>query len=84
MQYMNMAHLSLTGFSSLPNALVFPYYIPDRNHAPCSAELISTAYQPWNSIFLSQQINHSRFISQKNSLPNRAMARGMLSQSINL
>jgi hypothetical protein len=30
-----------------------------------SAELISTAYQPWNSIFLSQQNNHSRFISQK-------------------
>jgi hypothetical protein len=39
---------------------------------PCSAELISTAYQPWNSIFLSQQISHSRLISQKNSLPNRA------------
>jgi hypothetical protein len=32
---------------------------------PCSAELISTAYQPWNSIFLSQQISHSRLISQK-------------------
>jgi hypothetical protein len=39
---------------------------------PCSAELISTAYQPWNSVFLSQQISHSRLISQKNSLPNRA------------
>jgi hypothetical protein len=39
---------------------------------PCSAELISTAYQPWNSVFLSQQINHSRLISQKNSLPNMA------------
>jgi hypothetical protein len=23
------------------------------------------AYQPWNSIFLSQQISHSRLISQK-------------------
>jgi hypothetical protein len=32
---------------------------------PCSAELISTAYQPWNSVFLSQQISHSRLISQK-------------------
>jgi hypothetical protein len=31
----------------------------------CSAELISTAYQPWNSVFLSQQISHSRLISQK-------------------
>jgi hypothetical protein len=38
---------------------------------PCSAELISTAYQPWNSVFLSQQISYSRLISQKNSLPNR-------------
>jgi hypothetical protein len=32
---------------------------------PCSAELISTAYQPWNSVFLSQQISHSRLISKK-------------------
>jgi hypothetical protein len=40
---------------------------------PCSAELISTAYQPWNSVFLSQQNSHSRLISQKNSLPNRAV-----------
>jgi hypothetical protein len=39
---------------------------------PCSTELISTAYQPWNSVFLSQQISHSRLISQKNSLPNMA------------
>jgi hypothetical protein len=31
----------------------------------CSAELISTAYQPWNSVFLSQQNSHSRFISHK-------------------
>jgi hypothetical protein len=43
-----------------------------ENFFPCSAELISTAYQPWNSAFLSQQISHSRLISQKNSLPNRA------------
>jgi hypothetical protein len=33
--------------------------------APCSAELISTAYQPWNNVFLSQQISHSRLISHK-------------------
>jgi hypothetical protein len=39
----------------------------------CSAELISTTYQPWNSVFLSQQISHSRLISQKNSLPNMAL-----------
>jgi hypothetical protein len=32
---------------------------------PCSAELISTAYQSWNSVFFSQQISHSRFISKK-------------------
>jgi hypothetical protein len=31
---------------------------------PCSAELISTAYQPWNNIFFSQQISHSWLISQ--------------------
>jgi hypothetical protein len=46
---------------------------------PCSAELISTAYQPWNSIFLSQQISHSRLINQKNSLPNRAVRRDYMS-----
>jgi hypothetical protein len=45
-------------------------------YSPCSAELISTAYQPWNSVFLSQQISHSRLISKKNSLPNRATADG--------
>jgi hypothetical protein len=39
---------------------------------PCSAEFISTVYQPWNSIFLSQQNSHSRLISRRNSLPNRA------------
>jgi hypothetical protein len=43
-----------------------------KNLSPCSAELISTAYQPWNDVFLSQQNSHSRLISQKNSLPNRA------------
>jgi hypothetical protein len=37
---------------------------------PCSAELISTAYQPWNSVFLSQKNSHSRLISRRNSLPN--------------
>jgi hypothetical protein len=47
-------------------------------YAPCSSELISTAYQPWNSVFLSQQISHSRLISQKNSLPNRAMESGSI------
>jgi hypothetical protein len=35
------------------------------NVSLCSAELISTAYQPWNSVFLSQQISHSRFINKK-------------------
>jgi hypothetical protein len=34
-------------------------------YSPCSAELIRTAYQPWNSVFLLQQISHSRLISQK-------------------
>jgi hypothetical protein len=38
---------------------------------PCSAEFISTAYQPWNNVFLSQQNSHSRLISRRNSLPNR-------------
>jgi hypothetical protein len=37
----------------------------DKRYSPCSAELISTAYQPWNSVFLSHQISHSRLISQK-------------------
>jgi hypothetical protein len=34
-------------------------------YSPCSAELISTAYQPWNSVFLSQQNSHSRLIIKK-------------------
>jgi hypothetical protein len=38
---------------------------PLIEYSPRSAELISTAYQPWNSVFLSQQISHSRLISQK-------------------
>jgi hypothetical protein len=38
---------------------------------PCSAPFISTVYQPWNSIFLSQQNSHRRLISHRNSLPNR-------------
>jgi hypothetical protein len=44
-----------------------------RSHSPCSAELISMAYQPWYSIFLSQQNSHSRLISRRNSLPNRVI-----------
>jgi hypothetical protein len=43
----------------------------DETQAPCSAELISTIYQSWNSVFLSQQNNHSWLISRRNSLPNR-------------
>jgi hypothetical protein len=39
--------------------------VATKKCSPCSAELISTAYQPWNSVFLSQQISHSRLISQK-------------------
>jgi hypothetical protein len=31
---------------------------------PCSAELISTAYQPWNDVFFSQQNSHSRLITE--------------------
>jgi hypothetical protein len=44
-----------------------------RSYSPCSAELISTAYQPWYSIFLSQRNSHSRLISRRNSLSNRAI-----------
>jgi hypothetical protein len=44
--------------------------LPNPNQAPCSAELISTAYQPWNSVFLSHQNSHNRLISRRNSLPN--------------
>jgi hypothetical protein len=44
-----------------------------KKNYPCSAELISTAYQPWNNVFLLQQISHSRLISQKSSLPNRTL-----------
>jgi hypothetical protein len=36
-----------------------------QTRSTCSAELISTAYQPWNSVFLSQQNSHSRLISKK-------------------
>jgi hypothetical protein len=37
----------------------------EQHQSLCSAELISTAYQPWNSVFLSQQISHSRLIRKK-------------------
>jgi hypothetical protein len=40
----------------------------------CSAALISTAYQPWYSVFLSQQNSHSRLISRRNILPNEMNA----------
>jgi hypothetical protein len=33
-------------------------------------EIISLAYQPWNIIFLSQQISFSRLISRRNHQPN--------------
>jgi hypothetical protein len=39
--------------------------LAEQKRSPCSAELISTAYQPWNSIFFSQQISHSRLINKK-------------------
>jgi hypothetical protein len=39
-----------------------------------SLELISLTYQPWNSIFLSQQISFSRFISRRNHQPNNDLA----------
>jgi hypothetical protein len=45
----------------------------DEIYWPCSAALISTAYQPWYSVFLSQQNSHSRLISCRNSLPNRVI-----------
>jgi hypothetical protein len=44
-----------------------------KKNSPCSAALISTAYQPWYSIFLSQQNSHSRLISRRNNLPNRVI-----------
>jgi hypothetical protein len=42
-----------------------PLFLYLHSFSSCSAELISTAYQPWNSVFFSQQISHSRLISQK-------------------
>jgi hypothetical protein len=47
----------------------------DLAYSPCSAELISTAYQPWNSVFLSQQISHSRLISQKTACRTGPLSR---------
>jgi hypothetical protein len=44
--------------------------------SPLLAALISTAYQPWNSVFLSRQNSHSRLISRTNSLPNRVKVCG--------
>jgi hypothetical protein len=45
---------------------------PDLDSA-CSAELISTPYQPWNSVFLSLTVNQPQpTYKPKNSLPNRA------------
>jgi hypothetical protein len=38
---------------------------------PCSLKLISTAYQPWYSVFLSQQNSISRLISHRNHQSNR-------------
>jgi hypothetical protein len=49
------------------------YKWPQRKYSPCSVALISTAYQLWYSVFLSQQNSHSRLISRKNSLPTRVM-----------
>jgi hypothetical protein len=34
---------------------------------------LKNAYQPWYSVFLSQQNSHSRLINCKNSLPNRVV-----------
>jgi hypothetical protein len=41
----------------------YPILYPFSHYSLCSAELISTVYQPWNSVFLSQQNSHSRLIS---------------------
>jgi hypothetical protein len=57
--------------SRLASWITHQSHLLNRNQSPCSAELIRTAYQPWNSVFLSQQNSHSRLISRKNSLPNR-------------
>jgi hypothetical protein len=57
----------------------WPYHVLriHLNHRVYSlAELISMAYQPWYSVFLSQQNSHSRLISRRNSLPNRVNIRG--------
>jgi hypothetical protein len=40
----------------------------DRNDP--SALLAGTAYQPWYTIFLSQQNSTNRFISRRNHQPN--------------
>ena len=37
-----------------------------RKFLPCSLELISLTYQPWNNVFLSQQISFSYLISRRN------------------
>jgi hypothetical protein len=61
-----MRETVLDGSSRQCPSLLYLSVLPfGGSQSPCSAELISTAYQPWNSVFLSQQISHSRLISQK-------------------
>jgi hypothetical protein len=57
--------------TSLPaiSALVLKVGGDDR-WSTCSLEFISTVYQLWYNIFLSQQNNISRLIRRKNHQPN--------------
>ena len=47
--------------------------------SPCSLDRISHAYQPWYSVFLSQQNSISRLISHRNDQANRMICVYMVS-----
>jgi hypothetical protein len=59
------SHCLLLVFHRLP-LLMQPMRVCPSGGVPCSLELINLAYQPWYSIFLSQQINQ-RILSFVNS-----------------
>jgi hypothetical protein len=64
-------------FSSLTRDIYIPKFASFQDGGILMFPLFGWAYQHGlsvgNSVFLSQQISHSRLISQKNSVPNRAV-----------
>jgi hypothetical protein len=57
---------------SVLNFFIYSCRVPEIS-SPCSLELISLAYQPWYSVFLSQQISQQYFQSWLISQANRTL-----------